>query len=133
MTNNNKPVRIARAVMDLAPYKVSNQKPLFMKPSENPLKLDWNESTIAPSPKVVEAILEATISERLNWYPDVEARALREKLSDYTGLDCQFISCFGGSDMALEYIARTYLESGATVLMSSPTYDNFRVYAQPQL
>lgn len=46
MTKNKKPVRIARAVMDLAPYKVSNQKPLFMKQSENPLKLDWNERTI---------------------------------------------------------------------------------------
>ena len=130
MSKSKKPVRIARAVMDMAPYKVSNQKPLFMKQSENPLKLDWNESTISPSPKVAEAIVEATTSYDLNWYPDVEARELRQKLSDYTGLETEYISCFGGSDMALEYIVRTYLESGTTVLMSAPTYDNFRVYAQ---
>ena len=35
--------------MDLEPYKVSNQKPLFMNNDNNPLKLDWNESTVAPS------------------------------------------------------------------------------------
>lgn len=130
MTKSKQPVKTARAVMDLAPYKVSNQKPLFMKQSENPLKLDWNESTISPSPKVAEAIFEATTSYNLNWYPDVEARELRQKLSEYTGLETEFISCFGGSDMALEYIVRTYLESGTTVLMSAPTYDNFRVFAQ---
>jgi histidinol-phosphate aminotransferase len=116
--------------MDLEPYKVSNQNPLFMADGEAPLKLDWNESTVPPSPKVIEALKSALISGKLNWYPDVEATELRRRLADYTGLAAEHISCFGGSDMALEYIARTYLEPGCCALLSAPTYDNFRVYAQ---
>lgn len=116
--------------MDLEPYKVSNQKPLFMDRSSNPLKLDWNESTIGPSPKVIAKVTEFLNSANLNWYPDVEATQLREKLAEYTDLPVEYISCFGGSDMALEYIARTYLEPNTAVLLSAPTYDNFRVYAQ---
>ncbi len=123
-------VRINRAVMDLEPYQVSNQKPLFMEKAENPLKLDWNESTVAPSPKVKEALLKTLSNEPLNWYPDVEATELRKHLHEYTNLPLEFISCFGGSDMALEYVARTFLEPGCSVLLSAPTYDNFRVYAQ---
>ncbi|HEX2896429.1 MAG TPA: histidinol-phosphate transaminase [candidate division Zixibacteria bacterium] len=123
-------VRINRAVMDLEPYQVSNQKPLFMDKSETPLKLDWNESTVSPSPKVKEALAKTLNSEPLNWYPDVEATELRNRLQEYTKLPLEYISCFGGSDMALEYIARTYLEPGCSVLLSAPTYDNFRVYAQ---
>ena len=123
-------VRISKAVMDLEPYRVSNQKPLFMDQSDNPLKLDWNESTVRPSPKVIDAITEALNETSLNWYPDVEATRLRERLSVYTGLPAEYISCFGGSDMALEYIARTYLEPNTATLLSAPTYDNFRVYAQ---
>lgn len=116
--------------MDLEPYKVSNQKPLFMDKSDNPLKLDWNESTIPPSPKVIDAIQSALINSNLNWYPDVEATELRRRLAEYTGLPVEYISCFGGSDMALEYTCRTYLEPGSSVVLSAPTYDNFRVYAQ---
>jgi len=122
-------VRISRAVMDLEPYKVSNQKPLFLPDSKSALKLDWNESTVPPSPKVIEALTSAISNANLNWYPDVEATELRKKLSEYTRLPIEYISCFGGSDMALEYIARTYLEPGCTALLSAPTYDNFRVYA----
>ncbi|MGH8014970.1 MAG: aminotransferase class I/II-fold pyridoxal phosphate-dependent enzyme, partial [Candidatus Zixiibacteriota bacterium] len=123
-------VRICRAVMDLEPYKVSNQKPLFMSKENKPLKLDWNESTIPPSPKVIDALTKTVVEQRLNWYPDVEATELRLRLSKYTSLPPEYISCFGGSDMALEYIARTYLETGVSALLSAPTYDNFRVYAQ---
>ncbi len=123
-------MRISRAVMDLEPYKTSNQKPLFMEKGETPLKLDWNESTIPPSPKVTEALVNSLNHGQLNWYPDVEATELRRRLVEYTGLPVEYISCFGGSDMALEYIARTYLEPETAALLSAPTYDNFRVYAQ---
>jgi histidinol-phosphate aminotransferase len=123
-------VRVANAVLDLEPYHPSNQKPLFLDPALHPLKLDWNESTIPPAPAAVEAIKEFILNGPLNWYPDVEARELRNKLSSYVSLPVDCISCFGGSDMALEYIARTYLEPGTEAIMSAPTYDNFRVFAQ---
>ncbi len=122
--------RIATAVMNLEPYGTSNQKPLFMDRSEDPLKLDWNESTNAPSPHVLRSLGQFMAAGRLNWYPDVEARHLRRRLSEFTSLPAEYISCFGGSDMALEYLARTYLEVDTEIIMSGPTYDNVRVYGQ---
>ncbi len=122
-------VRISKAVMDLEPYKVSYQIPLLMDKCESLLKLDGNESTIAPSPRVIDAITKALTNVNLNWYPDAEATVLRRRLTDYTGLPLEYISCFGGSDMALEYITRTYLEPGCSALLSAPTYENFRVFA----
>lgn len=123
-------VRVTNAILDLEPYRVSNQKPLFLDCHAQPLKLDWNESTERPSPAVIEALQNYLLNGPLNWYPDVEAIELRSRLSEYVSLSPEAISCFGGSDMALEYIARTYLEPGAEVVLSAPTYDNFRVYAQ---
>lgn len=52
-------VRTVRAMIGIEPYKVSGKKSLFMKQSENPLKLNWNESTISFSQKAAEGIFEA--------------------------------------------------------------------------
>lgn len=126
---SKKQPRIATAVMDLEPYVTSNQKPLFIDRDKEPLKLDWNECTIEPSESVKNALTEFVNNGRLNWYPDVEAKELRGRLASFTSLPVDHISCFGGSDMALEYIARTYLQPDTELIMSAPTYDNVRVYA----
>ncbi len=118
------------AVERLKPYKITTQKPIFIKEKQSVLKLDWNESTIPPSPAVIRAITEFVWKQPLNWYPDVNSQELRDALSEYTGLGSAYITTFNGSDSALEYLARVYLDGDSEVIVCCPTYDNFRVYAE---
>ncbi len=94
------------------------------------LKLDWNE---APA---VHEIVRERLAEFLarpgsiNWYPDVAALDLSKAIAEYLGLSPLQVLPFGGSDVALETVARTYLGPGDQVALVHPGYDNFRIYAE---
>jgi len=125
--------RPSRHVAALTPYDaVSSLRKIEANGSEYPpLKLDWNESTIPPSERVVHAIQEflaGTVP--LHWYPDLEARRLREALSVYSGVPADGILVTNGSDAALDLICRTYLDPGDEVLVVWPTYGHFLVFAR---
>jgi len=64
---------LKKTVQDLVPYQpVSSLDDIRRYPLEGePLKLDWNESTVAPSPRVVERIQRFLANtHHLPWYPD---------------------------------------------------------------
>lgn len=94
------------------------------------MKLDSNEATISPSPRVAAALASFIQEGPLNWYPDVDSTELIQKLAFYTGCPESFIQTFNGSDNALETICRTFIEPGHEVVLCMPTYDHFRVYAE---
>jgi histidinol-phosphate aminotransferase len=123
-------IRPANAISRITPYSGSAQTAIHLPHRERIAKLDWNECARPPAPGVLRALTECVAKSHLNWYPDVEATELRNALSDYTGCDPEMIRVFGGADAALEYIARTFLESGDEVLWCPPSYDNFRVYVE---
>jgi len=120
-------------VNTLKPYKLSVHKVWEDLKNMNILKLDWNESVIAPSPKVGN-ILKTLFDEqtRLNWYPDTLNFELIESLARYTSLPEEYLQYFGGSDAAHEYIIRSLINPGNTIVILSPNYDNFRVHALAQ-
>jgi len=94
------------------------------------MKLDWNESTLAPSELVLErihAFLKNT--HHLNWYPDQHASALTDSLVNYTGVSRDSILVTSGSDAALDVLCQTYLDPGDEVVVPSPTYTHFLAYA----
>ena len=92
------------------------------------LKLDWNESTLPPSPKVQERILElAKDPYFFQWYPNTSNLKLLEAIGDYVGVKKENIQVFSSSDALHEYIARVWLMQGNKVLLMWPTYDNFRL------
>lgn len=128
----NKPkfAQPTEAIASLEPYENSSHSAVVFDKTSTTLKLDSNETSASPSPKVIEAIVHFIKNNHLNWYPDVDSLKLREKISSYTGFPIDFIQTFNGSDNALECIARTYLEKGDEVVACAPTYDHFRVYAQ---
>lgn len=96
-----------------------------------PLKLDWNESTITPSPQVVQAITQFLgNSQHLNWYPDLGATRLRKALTSYTGTPLESMLVTNGSDDALELICKTYLGKGDDAVVAWPSYAHFLVYAK---
>jgi histidinol-phosphate aminotransferase len=126
MKNN----KSSKFVAKLQPYKVTYQECWDLYKDYQVIKLDWNESTIPPSLKVKKRLIEFIENDPLNWYPDADARDLRIELSKYTSTPAEYIQVFNGSDAALEYIARAFIDPGDEVIIRQPTYDNFRVYAQ---
>ncbi|MBM4320583.1 MAG: histidinol-phosphate aminotransferase family protein, partial [Deltaproteobacteria bacterium] len=124
-------VAVARDVQEVRPYEaVSSLDQILSRPGQQPLKLDWNESTIPPSPRVIERILAfLQNSHHLNWYPDLNARKLVTALAGYTGRSEEQILVTNGSDDALDLICKTYLDAGERVLLPYPTYTHFLVHA----
>jgi len=125
-------IAVARTIAEVRPYQaVSSLEAIQNRPAQVPLKLDWNESTIPPSPKVIEAIhafLEQ--AHHLNWYPVLNSTNLIEKLEKFHGVPGECLLITNGSDDALDTICTTYLDPGDVVLVPSPTYTHFLVFAQ---
>ena len=118
----------------LQPYSpVSSLDQIAQAQENTPYKLDWNEATIEPSPKVNEAVMAfLTESPTLRWYPDLRASNLRESLEEYTGVSRDSIIVTNGSDDALLLLCRTFLSSQSEVVVPIPTYNHFFVYAGAQ-
>lgn len=117
-------------VQSLKSYTLSSHRAWEYHNSEEIMKLDWNEATIPPSPRVIQAVQSALLSNRLNWYPDVNNQSLIGKLAGYSKVPVSQILYFPGSDTIHEYIAKAFINAGDKVLIISPTYDNFRATVQ---
>ncbi|MFU8802865.1 MAG: histidinol-phosphate transaminase [Bradymonadaceae bacterium] len=130
-----KPARIdvAPSIQALTPYEaVSSQAAIEAQPdSRTVFKLDWNESTIAPSPRVNEAIaLHLTQNRGLNWYPHLGSTDLVKALTEYTGVQPSHLLTTNGSDDALHLVCSTFLDRGDEVVIPVPTYNHFMVFVQ---
>jgi histidinol-phosphate aminotransferase len=124
----------ARAVRDLSPYEAtSSRDTIDARPSQLPLKLDWNESTLPPSPRALEAI-EAYLrrAHHLNWYPLLNSPDLIKALSERHGLPTECFLVTNGSDDALHTICATYLNPEERVVYAAPTYQHFLVFAHQE-
>ena len=118
---------------NLKPYKLASHKIWSVTPEERDriLKLDWNEATVAPSPKV-----EARVRELLdgpgffNLYPTTKNDRLLAAISGFIGLPEENIQYFGSSDVLHEYICRSFLCEDDKVIVLGPSYDNFRLTCQ---
>jgi histidinol-phosphate aminotransferase len=117
----------ARNIGNIQPYRLATSDEAKMR-AENSLKLDWNEGTVSPPASVVKKIQEAIASHNmLNWYPDIHTEGLREKIAAYVGTAPGYVEIFAGSDGALDYVAKTFVDTGDRVAIISPAYDQFRV------
>ncbi len=94
----------------------------------NALRLDFNENTIGPSPKVVEAI-RSFPADHLAIYPEYDG--LREALianleSSPAGLAHPLspaqVGVFNGVDAAIHAVMHAYGAPGDTLLTTSPTF-----------
>jgi len=123
---------IARRVEQLKPYEaVSSREKIDRNPSLRHHKLDWNESTIQPSPKVHEALVSfVTQGGALNWYPDLFHLPLYERLAEYTGSRVSRLIVTNGSDAALELLCQCYLDPEDNVVFPAPTYNHFVQFAE---
>lgn len=118
---------------NLKPYKLASHKIWSVSPEKRPeiLKLDWNEATIPPSPKVMERVLEVLQQPSFfNLYPTTYNEVLTQLLASYVGVPLENIQYFGSSDVLHEYICKAFISVGDPVMILAPSYDNFRLTCQ---
>lgn len=118
---------------NLKPYKLASHKIWTVKPEDRSqvLKLDWNESTIPPSPLVRQRIEQClTEPSFFNLYPTTYNEELLMLLSNYVGLPKENVQYFGSSDVLHEYICKAFISVGDPVMILGPSYDNFRLTCQ---
>jgi histidinol-phosphate aminotransferase len=90
------------------------------------LRLDFNENTLACSPRVTEA-LSAITAGALTRYPE---RAPVEALAAVQlGLAANQVLLTNGVDEAIHVLCQTWLDPDAEILLPVPTYSMYEVYA----
>ncbi|MGM9425653.1 histidinol-phosphate transaminase [Hydrogenophaga sp. MI9] len=101
-------------------------------PGEQPqgegwIKLNTNECPYPPSPRVLEAVREAT-DERLRLYPDPTALALRQTIARRFQLTPEQVFVGNGSDEVLAHAFCALLRHGRPVLFPDVSYSFYPVY-----
>lgn len=91
------------------------------------LRLDFNENTLGPSPKVVDAI-RALPPESYAIYPEYES--LTARYAQHVGVNADQVGLFNGSDAALRAIFDAYGEPGSRFVTTSPTFGYYRPCAE---
>lgn len=87
------------------------------------LRLDFNENTVGPSPRVVEAI-RALPPEAYATYP--EYAGLERAFATHVGIGEKNVAAFNGADAAIRAIFDAFGEPGSTFLTTSPTFGYYR-------
>ncbi len=127
----NEKYHVNKYLRNLSPYRTVPHKIWEVEDKSSILKLDWNEGTLPPSPKVNAAINELLSKpDFFNLYPKTKNDELMELLSEYVNLPKENIQYFASSDSAHEYIAKIFVGEGDKVLILGPSYDNFRLTVQ---
>lgn len=105
-------------------------KPYEPADSAGFLKLNANECPYDLSAKTKKKIAKAVIHEDFTRYSDPTARALRKALSDYAGIDPEYIVAGNGSSEIIQLIMNAFLHPGETVVAIDPTFTMYIVIAK---
>lgn len=90
------------------------------------LRLDFNENTLACSPRVIEALQRISAAD-LTRYPEREP--LERRVAERLGLAAEQVLLTNGVDEAIHVLCQTYLDAGSELLLPVPTYTMYEVYA----
>jgi histidinol-phosphate aminotransferase len=91
------------------------------------LRLDFNESTIGCSPRVL-ARLRSLDAEALARYPEREP--VEAEVAGFLGLDAAQVLLTNGVDEAIHLLCSTYLEPGDEAIIVVPTFALYAIFAQ---
>ena len=116
-------------VRGLVPY-VPGEQPKI----SNLIKLNTNEHPFGPSPKAIAA-MQAALNDDLRLYPDPNADALRQTISDYYDLAAQggdksWVFVGNGSDEVLAHAFHGLFQHDKPLLFPDISYSFYPVYAQ---
>ncbi len=90
------------------------------------LRLDFNENTLACSPKVKEALAAVSMGS-LTRYPEREP--VEALVAAHLGLKAEQVALTNGVDEAIHVLFEAFLEAGDELLLPVPTYTMYEVYA----
>jgi histidinol-phosphate aminotransferase len=90
------------------------------------LRLDFNENTVACSPKVRD-VLGRISAGSLTRYP--ERQPVESIVAAHLGLAPEQVALTNGVDEAIHVLFETFLEEGDELLLPVPTYTMYEVYA----
>ncbi len=91
------------------------------------LRLDFNENTFAPSPRV-QAVLQRIAAETLTKYP--ERHHVEQVVAKHFGLAEDAVLLTNGVDEAIHLLCETYLEPQDEVVIVTPTFSMYALYAE---
>ena len=116
-------IRARAEVEALTPYvaPLEGRRPM--------LRLDFNESTVGPSPKVLEAI-RGLPPDAYGAYP--EYAGLNAAYAETVGVPERHVEAFNGVDAAIRAIFDAYGEKGSTFLTTAPTFGYYEPCARQQ-
>jgi histidinol-phosphate aminotransferase len=93
------------------------------------LRLDMNENTTGCSPRVL-AKLRSLDEESLAFYP---AREPGEKMvADFLGIAGEQVFLTNGADEGIDLLCRAYLNPGSEIIVVTPTFAMYEVFAQTE-
>lgn len=95
---------------------------------EGSIKLASNENPLGPSPRAVDAMKEAATG--VHRYPDGGCYYLKNKLSQFYGVEPENIIFGNGSNEIIELIVRTFVRNGDRVVTAEPTFLIYRMVVQ---
>ena len=113
------PVAPRRAVLAMPEY----HPPLA---GRDGLRLDFNENTLAASPKVIERLRQTT-AEGLTKYPEREA--VERIAAAHFGLEPSQVLLTNGVDEAIHLVCAAFLEENDEALIQTPTFFMYEVSA----
>jgi histidinol-phosphate aminotransferase len=93
------------------------------------LRLDFNESTIGCSPRVI-ARLCSLDAETMARYPEREP--VEAEVADFIGLDAPQVLLTNGVDEAIHLLCSTYLDPGDEAIIVVPTFAMYALFAQAE-
>lgn len=91
------------------------------------LRLDFNENTLAPSPRV-QAVLQSICADSLTKYPEREH--VERIVAKHFGLTPEAVLLTNGVDEAIHLVCETYLEPQHQVVIVTPTFSMYALYAE---
>ncbi len=86
-------------------------------------KLSFNESPYGPSPLAIRAMQEA--ASQVHLYYDMEAKALRQKIADRSGVGLGNVYIGNGGDEAIALLVNAFVEPGDEVVLPWPTFGQY--------
>ena len=115
---------LAARYAHMTPYVPGEQ------PKDRPyIKLNANEATVPPSPKVAEALSDPTLFGSLNRYADPRCVPLREAVAKVHGMTADEVFAGNGSDEVLALIFMTFMQPGDRLAFPDVTYGLYHDYA----
>jgi histidinol-phosphate aminotransferase len=94
--------------------------------SRDALRLDFNENTLACSPKVREVLARISTGD-LTRYP--ERQPVEAIVAAHLALAAEQVALTNGVDEAIHVLFETFLEAGDELLLPVPAYTMYEVYA----